>query len=125
MKKRNFIHLAVALIFIYFSYVQLNDTDGLKWIIIYSSISLLAFMKFIDMRMNLLVYAIAATMLGLVIFNFNLYTNWTNAGRPAFIDYEPTYIQEVEDIREFLGLIIACLTSLVYVALVRKKEEKA
>lgn len=121
MKPTKFIHLAVALLFIYFSYVQLNDIDGWKWILLYSSIAFLAFLKFAQISLKYVPGIIVLITLVLLIANINLFTSWTNAGRPAFIDYEPTNIQEVENIREFLGLCITFATALIYFLLLQKK----
>ena len=118
------IHLAIALLFIYFSYVQLDDLDAWKWIIIYSSIALLAFLKFADIKITLFAKIISICIGLYIILNINLFVSWTKAGFPAFIDYAPTDVREVENIREFLGLAIAFGTALIYWLLLRKKGEK-
>jgi len=124
MNLRSFIHLGVAVLFIYFSFVQLNDTDGWMWLLIYASISLLALLRFLGIRLPYLTGFVAAILLILLISNINLFFSWTNAGRPAFIDYEATDIQAVENIREFLGLSMAFLAAATYWILDIKKEEK-
>ncbi len=59
---------------------------------------------------------------GYTISNINLFTTWLDAGQPEFIDYEPTNIQEVENIREFLGLIICLITVFAYLIFTKKPK---
>lgn len=61
-------------------------------------------------------------MAGYTISNISLLTSWLDAGQPAFIDYEPTNIQEVENIREFLGLVICLVTALIYLLITKKPK---
>lgn len=114
MKVSKYIHLAVALLFIYFSFVQLNDLDAWKWILIYSSIALLAFLRFADIKTRLFARLLFIALAIYALMNFNLLASWIKAGRPAFLDYAEKDIQIAENMREFLGLCVALLTALAY-----------
>ena len=121
MKKSKNIHLLILILFVYFAYVQFNDTDGLKWILIYSSISVLAVSKLLDYHSLNLARIISAVLGIYLLVNINLLSSWLAAGKPAFIDYEPTFIQEVENIREFMGLVISFFVALTYIFIFNKK----
>jgi len=121
MRRIKYLHILTAVLFVYFSYVQLNDADGWKWIGIYFSISLLAIFAFLGFKLKLISKILVTVIAIYLILNFNLLTSWIQAGKPAFIDYEPTNIQEVENIREFLGLLITLFAASAYMLIFNKK----
>jgi len=112
----------VTIIFLLFSYVQLNDTDGNKWMIIYSMIAILGILSLCKLLKQIYVLFVFMFLAGYILSNINLLTTWIEAGQPAFIDYEPTNIQEVENIREFLGLIICFFMCGIYLILTKSKK---
>ena len=119
---RKIFDITIVCFFLYCCYLQLNDADGLKWIVIYSMIAILGILSLRKILKPIYALLVFAFMLGYTISNFNLLTSWLDAGRPAFIDYEPTEIVAVENIREFLGLIICLFVSCLYLLLTRIKK---
>jgi len=111
------IHFLVFICFAWFAYVQYNDSDGLRWIIIYASVALIALGTLSNFKMRKPALGILIIVLILIFCNFNLLTSWTNAGYPSFIDYEKTDVQVVENIREFLGLTLTALVLSVYASI--------
>jgi hypothetical protein len=109
------LHGILVIVFIAFAAVQYNDADGWKWIIIYLTVALIPLFKVFNKHWPLLNIGIMSAMLFMLIANFHQVSNWLDAGRPAFIDYEPTDIQAVEDIREYLGIVICVVVSVSYV----------
>ncbi|MDA8692761.1 transmembrane 220 family protein [Saprospiraceae bacterium] len=109
------LHALIAIVFIAFAIVQYNDPDGWKWMIVYLLIAVIPLHKAFGKHWPAYTIGIAtATVLGLV-FNADQVTSWIDAGKPDFIDYEPTNIQAVEDIREYLGICISAVLSVGYV----------
>jgi hypothetical protein len=119
---RKIFDTTVIIVFFWFSYVQLNDTDGTKWIIIYSMVAILGFLSLRRLLKPMYVLFAFTFLVGYTISNINLLTSWLDAGQPSFIDYEPTTIQEVENMREFLGLVICLITTFIYLLLTKKPK---
>lgn len=117
------IHVILAIVFIAFAVVQHNDTDGWKWIVIYLVVALIPIQKVFNKHWSLFNIGIALAMIIMLIFNAHQVDSWIEAGKPAFIDYEPTDIQAVEDIREYLGIFICTIVSLLYVASYYNREK--
>lgn len=111
----------VIVLFSIFAYLQLNDGDGSKWILLYGAVVILGLASLLNKIKSLYPLFIFSFLLGYLFFNIELVTSWIDAGKPAFIDYEPTNIQAVENIREFLGLLICLVVSGVYYLLYRSK----
>jgi len=115
-------HYIIIILFGGFAAVQYNDPDGVKWMFIYGSIIVLPILNILRKPSKLITVGVFAFFLTLLIINFSDLTNWLNAGRPKFIDYEPTNIVEVEGIREYLGIAISALVSALYFIIGIKKS---
>ncbi len=108
------LHLVILVLFGYFIYVQFNDVDGWKWVIIYSVVAFLPILKLLDKKISYFALGLVVAFTLALIFEYHLLNDWLAAGKPEFIDYEPTNITEVEGIREYLGIGICFLTTLLY-----------
>ena len=115
MNMNRLLHGILVLVFIAFAAVQYNDADGWKWIVIYLTVALMPLLKVFSKHWPLLNIGIMSAMLFMLIANSYQVSNWLDAGKPAFIDYGPTDIQAVEDIREYLGVVICVVVSVLYV----------
>jgi len=118
---KKLIHISVACLFFVFAYLQLNDNDGFYWILLYVAVAFLPVLELFKIKYKLFNYFIFTFLLVLIIMNLNLYSQWIEAEKPAFIDYEPTSIKEVEGIREFLGICVSGFVSFIYVLLNYKR----
>lgn len=119
-----YVHLLVALVFIYFAFMQLDDSDSWKWLLIYLSVAIMAFMKFADRNIQRLSLFLSGFLGCLLIINFKLLNAWLQAGMPSFINYEAANITQVEYIREFLGIALSFLTVIVYHIYDKKQKRK-
>ncbi|NNF22319.1 MAG: hypothetical protein HKN67_10265 [Saprospiraceae bacterium] len=108
------------IMFIYFTSVQFNDSDSLLWIVVYALAGILAFISFIGKPVKMPARFLTTGLIIYLLFNTHLLTDWLNAGKPAFIDYEATFIKEAEQMRELLGTLIVLLVSLYYGFLKRR-----
>jgi MFS superfamily sulfate permease-like transporter len=117
MSMSRVIHGVMALVFITFAVVQYNDPDGWKWGIIYLMVAVIPLHKLFGKHWPSYTIGMTTAMILGLIFNAHQVYSWIDAGKPAFIDYEPTDIQAVEDIREYLGIFICAIVGIVYVTL--------
>ncbi len=116
------INILVLTLFLYCAYVQFNDSDAWKWILIYLSIAILPLLYLLNYEIKTYTTLLCISLAIILLLNFSSLTDWLAAGKPDFIDYEPTTIDVVEGIREFLGLVIAFITSIIYLIFIKKKE---
>lgn len=118
------IHLIVAFLFVYFAAVQYNDRDGILWMFIYLAIAAMPILKVLKFKHKHLNYFLIGFLPMLVFLKFNYLTDWLDAGRPSFIDYEPTSIEVIEGIREFLGLVLCLFVSIIYAFIKNETSNK-
>ena len=111
---KKIIHITIALLFFIFAALQFNDKDGIMWILLYLAVAALPLLILFGKEKKHLNYFLAGLFLMLLFLKYPFVTDWLEAGQPKFIDYEPTSIKAVEGIREYLGLVICALTTLVY-----------
>jgi Transmembrane family 220, helix len=121
-------NLILAVIFLLFAAVQLNDTPGdiLFWFLIYSLVGVIsAFAAF-------QLYNMWSILLGLAVAVFELFrkfptfAQWIGEGMPSIISEMKATTPYVELAREYLGLCL-CLIVLIYhyvrFSKLRKQEE--
>lgn len=110
----------VFFLFIGFAIVQYNDSDAFKWIALYLAVAILPVLTILKIKSKLYNFFLLGLFFAILILTYSNLTSWVEAGKPKFIDYEPTHIKEVEGIREYLGAFICFLTSLIYL-LIKKR----
>lgn len=120
--KNKIIDSILLISFLLFAIVQYNDADSFMWIVTYLLIASLALMALMNKLNTFHAAIITGIFTFLLISNINLLSEWNSAGRPAFIDYQPTEIDAVEAIREYLGLFICFSASLYYTLSKRFKK---
>jgi len=108
------LHLSITILFIAFAVVQYNDPDGWRWVLLYLAVAILPIIRLIKVSAKSITIGLSIAFLLALVYNADQLTQWISAGRPAFIDYEPTTIREVEGIREYLGICIAAVTVWFY-----------
>lgn len=109
------LNLILALIFLLFAAVQLNDdpSDIWFWVILYSAVSAIsAFAAFNKYNMWVIVIAI-----GIVVYQmfrwFLPFSQWISSGMPSITGEMKASSPHVELVREFFGLVV-CLCVLVF-----------
>jgi len=120
MKITNFI---LALIFLLFAFVQINDPDPVLWILIYGNMAVLCVLAMFKMRF---IYWIAATIVLYGIYAALLINGaWEWLQSPdrslLFDDIAKMQYPYIEETREFLGLFI-CISVAVFHLLSNKNK---
>lgn len=99
-------NLLIAFLFAWFAYVQLNDPDPERWILMYGSVALLWLLAAFQRYFIPLIY------LGLVIsaiWMFSLlpdFIDWLQSGADSIVESMKAEKPHIELTREFLGLVI-------------------
>lgn len=113
MTLKKIFYLVTTLLFSAFAYVQINDDDGTRWILIYGIIIIVSLLGLFGKEKLTYSAFTFSFFLAYVVLSHNLLMSWINEGKPAFIDYEPTNIEAVENIREYFGLVLCLIFSLI------------
>lgn len=105
MKAINFI---LALIFLLFAFVQINDPDPILWILIYGNMAALCVLAMFKMRFS---YWIIATLIGYSVYAVLLAGSaweWFQSPDRSLLFDDIAKMQNIyiEETREFLGLVI-------------------
>ena len=120
MKVTNFI---LALLFLVFAFVQINDPDPIVWILIYGNMAVLSVLAMFRMRF---VYWIAASMVIYLIYASLLISGaseWFQSPDKSllFDDLAKMQYPYIEETREFLGLLICVAAGTFHLLSNRKK----
>ena len=118
-----YLYLLLGLIFISFAVVQYNDPDPYIWAPYYLVIALICFFRYKDKGPTWLVKA----MLGLTVAWAASYIpdvfSWWKEGMPSIASSMKAESPYIENMREFLGLVVSLLT-LIPVYLHQKRTKK-
>lgn len=121
MKIINFI---LALIFLLFAFVQINDPDPILWILIYGNMAALCVLAMFKMRF---VYWLGATIIFYGIYAGLLIggaMEWLQSPDRSllFDDIAKMQYPYIEETREFLGLVICIAAAIFHLLSNRKKQ---
>lgn len=116
------VNFLLAIMFLAFAFLQINDPDPILWILIYGLMAVYAVMAIFDFYPQKFLIATAAIYALYSLMFVSGVIDWFNSGdRSALFDdvakMEHLYIEES---REFLGLIICIIVLVVYIIRSRK-----
>lgn len=112
MKIINFI---LALLFLVFAFVQVNDPDPVIWILIYGNMAVLCVLAMFRMHFKVWIIVSGAVYLIYAVLLFPGALEWFQSPDKALLFDDLAKMQNlyIEQTREFLGLWI-CLVVLVF-----------
>jgi hypothetical protein len=105
----------LALMFMAFAFVQVNDPDPILWILIYGVMAIVSVMAIFEYFIPALMYALALGFTVYLVILFPGMMDWYNSPDRSllFDDIAKMQYTYIEEAREFLGLAI-CLVVLVF-----------
>ena len=112
----------LALMFIAFACLQYNDPDPLGWILVYGVVAVLCAMAALGRpypRWG--VIATAIVIGGWMLWLLPSMVNWIGMGMPSITGTMQAHEPYIEEVREFLGLLIALLAVLHLMRAGRRK----
>ena len=105
--KTKILHLVLAVLFVLFAVVQLNDPDPLRWFLIYLLIAgIFAFGAF-DRYNQYPIYLGMALCIGAFIILIPGFIDWVQMGMPSITSSMKATEPHIELTREFLGIVIS------------------
>lgn len=121
MKVVNFL---LAVIFLLFAFVQLNDPDPLIWILIYGAMAVVCIMAmFAYYPMKFLVTLLVA-YIAYSLFYLGGVSDWLKSENKSELFDEVAKMEHlyIEESREFLGLMICVVVLVIYVIMARRRR---
>lgn len=102
------VNLILAVMFIIFAFVQVNDPDPLVWILIYGLVAATCVMAAFDYYLPKVLIGLAVILGGYAIFYFPGLQEWLQHDHKEklFDNLAKMEYSYIEESREFLGLII-------------------
>ncbi len=117
-----YFYLILGLLFVGFAALQYNDPDPYIWAPYYLLVAAACFLTFANRHNNLL----TVVLLGITIVWASLYipdvVDWFKAGRPDIASAMKAETPYIENMREFLGLVI-CLAVLAFIYQKNRKHK--
>src|SRR5690242_17987169 len=100
----------LALMFMAFAFVQVNDPDPILWILIYGAMAAISVMAIFEYYIPKVMWALTAGYLVYCLILFPGLIDWLNSDDKSllFDDIAKMQYPYIEESREFLGLVI-CL----------------
>jgi len=107
------VHFILALLFLVFAAVQLNDSDPYLWVAIYTAMAVAFALKLFQRSYVILTYVLALFCGFYLIYLLPDFIDLLQTGMPSITSTMQAETPHVELVREFLGLFI-CVMALTY-----------
>lgn len=105
-------HLTLAIIFLAFAAVQLNDPDPVPWTAVYLSIAVSCAMAAFQVRPLWWLRIVTILILLWTVASLPGLFKWLGSGLPDITGEMKASTPVIEEMREFLGLLIGSATML-------------
>jgi hypothetical protein len=118
------VNLLLALMFVVFAYLQLNDPDPIVWILIYGAMAVICVLAAFNIRPRIVMIIMLVIFVGYSFVYFDGLKEWF--GQPdksvLFDDVMKMQHPYIEESREFLGLMICVAILAVHILLSLKRS---
>lgn len=110
------VNFVLAILFLVFAFVQVNDPDPLLWILIYGAMAVLAILAMFKIYPFKIILALLVIYIGYsAVFLEGVKEWWQQPDKTAlFDDVAKMQYPYVEAAREFLGLMICVIVLVIY-----------
>lgn len=117
----------LALMFVAFAFVQVNDPDPILWILIYGVMAVFSVMAIFEYYIPTFLYVLAVGYAVYLIILFPGMMDWYNSPDRSllFDDLAKMQYTYIEEAREFLGLFICEIVLALYIILARRSSRAA
>lgn len=116
------VNLLLAVMFMAFAFVQINDTDPLVWIFIYGALAVICVMAAFRHYSKIFMVVL---LIGLIAYSFLFFDGlkeWFALENKSLLFDDLAKMQHpyIEESREFLGLMICIVVLIIHLILSRK-----
>ena len=119
---RKIVLVFLSIVFLLFSYFQVNDPDSIRWVFYYLLLSIMAGLSFFGKNKQVYIIMMGTiTILGLVYY-FPGFFEWLQDGMPSIVSSMQAESPYIEVVREFLGLLIS-FVFIAYLFIDQKRQQ--
>ncbi len=118
-----YIHLATSILFLIFGTLQYNDPDFFIWIPIYLFVSFITFAAYKGLRFPIITLVVLVMLAVWLATYLPSFINWVQDGMPSVTGSMKAENPYIENVREFGGLLISFITTLIYYFIHKKKHD--
>lgn len=120
------INFILAVMFLLFAFVQINDPDPVKWILIYGVMAVICIMAIFEFYPRKVMFGLLVVFLLYSFVYVPGVTEWLTKDNKAllFDDIAKMQYPYIEEAREFLGLLICIGVLIFHIARAKKKHGK-
>ena len=117
------VNFLLAVMFLLFAFVQINDPDPVVWILIYGAMAVISIMAIFEFYPKKFLIGLLVLYLAYSVFYFPGVLEWLQHDNKSALFDEVAKMEHlyVEESREFLGLMICVATLVFYLIRSRKK----
>lgn len=110
----------IAIIFLAFALLQINDPDPVIWVTIYGYVVLVYCLALADLKHKALIYiGLAGYFVGVIKMSPDFF-DWIRRGTPSITGSMKATTPYIELTREFFGLVL-CLLAMIFLLFPLKK----
>jgi MFS superfamily sulfate permease-like transporter len=115
-------NLLLAVMFIMFAFVQINDPDPVVWILIYGSMAVMCILAAFRIYPRIILAILLVAFIGYSFLFFDGLMEWFAQDDKSvlFDDVMKMQYPYIEESREFLGLMICIIVLVIHLLLSRK-----
>ena len=119
------VNLILAVMFLVFAFVQINDPDPLVWILIYGTMAVICVMAAFRYYSRIFMFVLLAGFIAYSIVFFPGVREWFAQKDKSVLFDDIAKMQHpyVEESREFLGLMICIIVLIIHLVLSRKARK--
>lgn len=120
------VNFLLAVMFLLFAFLQINDPDPVIWILIYGAMAVLSVMAIFSFYPTRFILALMIVYIGYSTVYFPGVVEWFRSDDKAmlFDDVAKMQYPYIEESREFLGLLI-CIAVLIFYLLKSRNSRTA
>lgn len=112
-------NLLLAVMFLVFAFVQINDPDPVQWILIYGAMAVICILAAFRYFPRIFMIVMLLALTGYAVFFFKGILEWLRQDDKSVIFDDIAKMQHpyIEESREFLGLMICIIVLLIHLVL--------
>jgi hypothetical protein len=120
------VNFILAIMFLLFAFVQINDPDPVVWILIYGAMAVLCIMAIFEFYPRKILLGLLALFVVYSFVYFRGVREWLERDNKSllFDDVAKMQYPYIEQAREFLGLLICIGVLILHLARAKKKHGK-
>jgi lipoprotein signal peptidase len=118
------VNFLLAVVFLIFAFLQINDPDPLIWILLYGAMAVVCIMAVFSYYPLRFMFALLVVYVGYSVNYFDGVSEWLRQDNKAALFDELAKMEYwwIEEAREFLGLMICVIVLVGYIIQARRRQ---